>query len=78
MRNIPSKVKGVCDRCGGPTYTRDDDKLESIRNRLEVYRRQTEPLIAFYRERGLLRDVDSSTTPEATLAGVRTALGLRG
>jgi adenylate kinase len=78
VRNIPSKVKGVCDRCGGPTYTRDDDKLESIRNRLEVYRRQTEPLIAFYRERGLLRDVDSSTTPEATLAGVRTALGLRG
>jgi adenylate kinase len=75
VRNMPSKVKGVCDRCGGATYTRDDDKLESITNRLEVYKQQTEPLIAFYRERGLLRDVDSSTTPEATLAGVRTALG---
>jgi adenylate kinase len=78
VRNMPTRVKGVCDRCGGPTYTRDDDKLESIRNRLEVYRRQTEPLIAFYRQRGLLRDVDSSTTPEATMKGVRAALGLGG
>ena len=77
VRNMPSKVKGVCDRCGGPTYTRDDDKLESITNRLEVYKRQTEPLIDFYRQRGLLHDVDSSTTPEATLAGVRKALGIR-
>jgi adenylate kinase len=75
VRNMPSKVKGVCDRCGGQTYTRPDDALESITNRLEVYKRQTEPLIAFYRQRGLLRDVDSSTTPEATLAGVRAALG---
>jgi adenylate kinase len=78
VRNMPTRVKGVCDRCGGPTYTRDDDKLESIRNRLEVYRKQTEPLIAFYGQRGLLRDVDSSKTPEATLAGVLTALGRRG
>jgi adenylate kinase len=75
VRNMPSKVKGVCDRCGGQTYTRDDDKLESITNRLEVYKQQTEPLIAFYRKRGLLRDVDSSTTPEATLGGVRAVLG---
>jgi len=78
VRNMPSKVKGVCDRCGGPTYTRDDDKLESITNRLDVYKRQTEPLVAFYRQRGLLRDVDSSTTPEATMRGVRAALGLGG
>ena len=75
VRNMPSKVKGVCDRCGGQTYTRDDDKLESITNRLEVYKQQTEPLIAFYRKRSLLRDVDSSTTPEATLVGVRAVLG---
>jgi len=78
VRNMPSKAKGVCDRCGGPTYTRDDDKLESITNRLDVYKRQTEPLVAFYRQRGLLRDVDSSTTPEATMRGVRAALGLGG
>ncbi len=78
VRNMPSKVKGVCDRCGGQTYTRDDDKLESITNRLEVYKKQTEPLIYFYRERGLLRDVDSSTTPEDTLEGVREVLGRKG
>jgi adenylate kinase len=78
VRNMPSKVKGVCDRCGGQTYTRDDDTLESITNRLEVYKRQTEPLIAFYRARGLLRDVDSSTTVETTLVGIRAALGRRG
>jgi adenylate kinase len=75
VRNMPSAVKGVCDRCGGQTYTRPDDAIESITNRLEVYKRQTEPLIAFYRERGLLRDVDSSTTAEATLKEIRTALG---
>jgi adenylate kinase len=78
VRNMPSKVKGVCDRCGGQTYSRDDDKLESITNRLEVYKKQTEPLIAFYRERGLLRDVDSSATPEDTLEGVRAVLGRKG
>ncbi|MCX7031995.1 MAG: adenylate kinase [Spirochaetes bacterium] len=78
VRNMPSKVKGVCDRCGGQTYTRDDDKLASITNRLEVYKKQTEPLIDFYRERGLLRDVDSSTTPEDTLEGVRAVLGRKG
>jgi adenylate kinase len=78
VRNMPSKVKGVCDRCGGQTYTRPDDALESITNRLEVYKRQTEPLVAFYRKRGLLRDVDSSTTPEATMTGVRAALGRGG
>jgi adenylate kinase len=66
VTNMPSRVKGVCDKCGGPTYTRPDDSLESITNRLEVYRNQTEPLIAFYRGKGLLKDIDSSKSPEDT------------
>ena len=66
VTNMPSKVKGVCDKRGGPTYTRPDDSLESITNRLEVYRNQTEPLIAFYRGKGLLKDIDSSKSPEDT------------
>jgi adenylate kinase len=66
VTNMPSKVKGVCDACGGPLYTRPDDSLESITNRLDVYRKQTEPLIAWYRAKGLLRDIDSSRTPEDT------------
>ena len=55
VTNMPSKVKGVCDKCGGPLYTRPDDTLESITNRLDVYRKQTEPLIEFYRKKRLLR-----------------------
>ena len=53
----PSRVDGVCDACGGPTYQRDDDQEETVRRRLQVYTRQTEPLVAFYRGRGLLRPV---------------------
>jgi adenylate kinase len=66
VKNMPSKVKGVCDKCGGPLYTRPDDSLESIKNRLDVYRKQTEPLIEFYRKKKLLKDIDSSKSPEDT------------
>jgi adenylate kinase len=74
VTNMPAKVKGVCDACGGPLYVRPDDTLESITNRLEVYRRQTEPLIAFYRGKGLLKDIDSSMSPEDTLRQIRQVL----
>jgi len=78
VTNMPSKVKGICDACGGPLYTRPDDSLESITNRLEVYRKQTEPLIAYYRKKGLLRDIDSSRTPEDTQGQIGKVLaGLR-
>ncbi len=72
--NMPSKVEGVCDKCGGPLYIRDDDRVESIKNRLEVYKKQTEPLILFYREKNLLKDVDSSTNPQSSLAQLRKTL----
>jgi adenylate kinase len=74
VKNMPSKVKGVCDKCGGPTYTRPDDSLESIKNRLEVYREQTEPLIAYYGKKNLIRKIDSSKSPEDTHAQIRKAL----
>jgi adenylate kinase len=54
----PPKREGICDRCGGELYQRDDDKEQTIANRLQVYDRQTAPLIDYYRERGLLREVD--------------------
>lgn len=66
LKNMPPKVPGVCDKCGGPLYTRPDDSLESITNRLKVYRKQTEPLIEFYRKKKLLKDIDSSKSPEDT------------
>jgi adenylate kinase len=75
VKNMPSKVKGVCDKCGGPLYTRPDDTLESITNRLDVYKKQTEPLIKYYRKKKLLRDIDSSKSPEATLVQIRKVLG---
>jgi len=74
VTNMPSKVKGVCDACGGPTYTRPDDSRESITNRLDVYRKQTEPLIAWYGGKKLLRDIDSSKSPEDTMRQIREAL----
>ena len=75
VKNMPTKVKGVCDKCGGPTYTRPDDSLESIKNRLQVYREQTEPLIAYYSKKKLIRKIDSSKSPEDTHAQIRKALG---
>ena len=56
--NPPAKEK-VCDKCGGEIYTRDDDKAEAIRKRLEVYRLQTAPLIEYYRGLGVLSDIDA-------------------
>ena len=53
------KVEGVCDNCGGELYQRDDDKEEVVANRLNVYTEQTEPIIAFYRNLGLLKVINA-------------------
>ncbi len=60
IRNHPPKVEGVCDICGGELYQRDDDKEETIRRRLKVYQEQTAPLIGFYKEKGLLVEIDAN------------------
>jgi adenylate kinase len=54
----PPKVADVCDKCGGALVQRDDDKEDTIRNRMAVYNEQTSPLVDFYRSGGLLRSVD--------------------
>ena len=54
----PPKKDGICDQCGGELYQRDDDQEATIRARLQVYEEQTAPLIAYYREKGLLRAID--------------------
>jgi adenylate kinase len=53
----PPRVEGICDRCGGPLYQREDDKEETIRIRLNEYQRQTAPLIEYYQLKNLLRSV---------------------
>ena len=68
----------TCQVCGGTLIHRDDDKPETIANRLQVYQRQTEPLIGYYREKGLLRDVVVEGTLEDNHALVSQALGLDG
>ena len=50
---------GICDRCGGKLVQREDDREATVRHRLEVYHRQTQPLMAFYGERGLLREIEA-------------------
>jgi adenylate kinase len=72
VENMPPKAEGKCDTCGGELYTRDDDTIESIKNRLRVYKEQTEPLIEYYRGKGLLRDIDSSTSPEHSFAQIKS------
>jgi adenylate kinase len=56
MPPILPKRPGICDKCGGEIYQRDDDRESVIKERLEVYRKQTEPLIEYYRTKGLLKD----------------------
>jgi len=57
IKNIPPKKEGVCDKCGGELYQRDDEKPEVIKNRLDVYNKQTKPLIDYYKGKGLLKEV---------------------
>ena len=64
---LPPKVEGVCDKCGGELYQRDDDKQESILHRMDVYREQTEPLINFYKEKGKITDLDASIETDILL-----------
>ena len=64
---LPPKVEGVCDKCGGELYQRDDDKQESIMHRMDVYREQTEPLINFYKGKGKITDLDASIETDVLL-----------
>ena len=67
IKTLPPKVEGVCDKCGGELYQRDDDKQESILHRMDVYREQTEPLIKFYRDKGAITDLDASIETDVLL-----------
>ena len=73
--SAPPQRAGICDRCGGELYQRDDDSEATVRNRLDVYRRQTAPLLDYYRQRSLLASV-SGEGPVATIrAAIRAATG---
>jgi adenylate kinase len=67
----------ACKKAGGELLQRDDDKEETIRNRLEVYERQTAPLIDYYTKRGLLKTVDATGDVDAVYSRLKSALGLK-
>ncbi|MCR5080427.1 MAG: adenylate kinase [Treponema sp.] len=71
VKFLPPKVEGVCDKCGGGLFTREDDKIESITHRLEVYRKETEPLIGFYRKLNKMTDIDSARDSQEVLVDFR-------
>ena len=72
----PPKKEGICDFCGGELTIRRDDAPETVKARLETYHRETEPLKAFYSQRGKLRTVDNQPGIEATTAVIRKTLGI--
>ena len=72
----PPKTEGVCDKCGASLVQRDDDKPETVLHRLEVYAKETAPLVKFYEERGILKTVANQPSIEATTAEVLKALGM--
>ena len=70
----PPATDGVCDHCGSALEQRDDDREETIRQRLAVYREATAPLLEYYDERGLLRRIDGTGPPQDVEARVGAAL----
>ena len=72
---VPPKQEGVCDKCGGKLVQRKDDAPETVKARLEVYHKETEPLKAFYAQRGLLRSVENQPTVAETSQVILRALG---
>ena len=73
----PEAVSGVCSNCGGQVVQRADDQPEAIRSRLEVYERDTAPLLDFYAERGLLVSVDGSLDPDEVTASILAVIDER-
>ena len=72
---VPPKQEGVCDNCGGALVQRKDDAPETVKARLEVYHRETEPLKDFYAQRGLLKSVENQPSVEETSQAILRALG---
>lgn len=70
----PPRVKGVCDTCGGELYQRDDDKADTVSQRLAVYETSTKPLIDYYRASGVLYDIDGNQSMEDVYSQIQAVL----
>lgn len=75
IKHIPPKTEGICDTCGQELILRDDDKPETVKNRLDVYHKQTQPLIDFYSGKGVLKAVDGTVDMQDVFAAIKAILG---
>lgn len=75
VEHIPPKKEGICDACGSELVLRDDDKPETVKNRLDVYHKQTQPLIDFYNAKGILKSVDGTVDMKDVFAAIVAILG---
>ena len=73
--HVPPQKDGICDRCGNELVLRDDDKPETVKNRLKVYHDQTQPLIDFYTQKGILKSVDGTQDMNDVFASIVAILG---
>ena len=73
--NVPPRKEGICDKCGSELILRDDDKEETVKNRLTVYHDQTQPLIDFYSERNVLKNVDGTLDMMDVFKAITDILG---
>ncbi len=74
IEHVPPKTEGICDVCGASLVLRDDDKPETVGNRLEVYHKQTQPLIDFYQAKGILKTVDGTVDMKDVFASIVAVL----
>ncbi|MXR21306.1 adenylate kinase [Halobacterium bonnevillei] len=70
----PPEEEGVCDECGGDLYQREDDTEETARERINVYEENTEPVVEYFREKGVLVEVDGEQAPDDVWADVKDAV----
>ena len=73
----PPEEAGVCDECGGTLYQREDDTEETARERIRVYEENTAPVVEYFREEGVLAEIDGEQTPDEVWDGVRDAVAER-
>ncbi len=74
IKNIPPKTEGICDRCGGELYQRDDDREEIVKKRLEIYERETRPVIEYYRNKGILKEVNAERDVDSVMEDIKQIL----